>query len=158
MNTHRSFMSSFAACQSFLVISVKAGTLGSCRGKVTPDSSCRYSGCCHDIGGGCSVRVLYVCVCVCACLYPFCAPHEASFGWRLCSPWRVWSLLFDCHAPLHRSSRCQKLHCTVRTSLREQSLARELPIQTEPNQSSCNPAWLWPPVDCLARSFPMPAA
>lgn len=62
-------MSSFAACQSFLVISVKAGTLGSCRGKVTPDSSCRHSGCCHDIGGGCSVRVLYVCVCVCACIH-----------------------------------------------------------------------------------------
>lgn len=158
MNTHRSFTSSFAACQSFVVISVKTGALGSCWGKVTPDSSCRYSGCCHDIGGGCSA-------CVCVCVYA-CA-RMPGYG-----PYTSWSLirlapLFTLEGvaslvwltrPSHRSSRCQKLHCTVRTSLREQSLARELPIQTEPNQSSRNPAWLWPPVDCLARSFPMPAA
>lgn len=67
---------------------------------------------------------------MCVCLYAVCTPHEASFGWRLRSPSRVWSLVWlTCSS--HQSSRCQKLHCTVRTSLREQSLARELPIQTD---------------------------
>lgn len=149
--SHRSFMSSFAASQSFVVISVKTRVLGSLLRESDSRFLCRCSGCCHDIGGGCSV-----CACVYVCM-PVCTPHEASFGFRLRSPWRVWSLVWlTCSS--HQSSRCQKLHCTVRTSLHEQSLARELPIQTEPNQSSCNPAWLWPPVDCPARPFPMPAA
>lgn len=84
----------------------------------------RHDGCCVSV----CVRVCLMTPCL------FIAPPLTSEG--------VVSV-FDRHAPPTDPRAVGGFH----------SLAGELPIQTEPDRSSCNPVWLWPSMDCRARPF-----
>ncbi|KAG7518571.1 hypothetical protein JOB18_037592 [Solea senegalensis] len=64
MNMHRSFMSLFAACQSFVVLFCENKSVRKLVRESDTRFLCRCSGCCHDI----VVFALCVCVCVCLCV------------------------------------------------------------------------------------------
>lgn len=80
---------------------------------------------------------MFVRVCVCVCVYLSLHSVRASVGLWGCG------LLLDWLAP----PTCP--HAARSSS----HWPGELQILTKPNPSGCNPAWLWPPVDCPARPF-----